>query len=193
MLLVLGLEAVHAQVNVGAVEPLHEHPRTAHAEPRDDFITHLRRGGGGQGKHARMPQRFDHMPEVQVIGAKVMAPLADAVSLDLHHEQRNVGALEKFDRLRLTQLFGSQEDVFDFTLLDPGQALADLRHRLRGVHGDRIGGVLVGDGIHLVFLQRDQGRYDDGRARDEQAGDLVDRGLSGSRRLHDQGVCVRQE
>src|SRR5581483_8270096 len=68
--------------------------------------------------------------------------------------------------------------------------LSDLGNTLRGIDRHRVRRVLVLNGVHLVFLQGDQRRDDDGGTLDHKAGDLVDGRFAGTGRLDNERVMA---
>jgi hypothetical protein len=85
----------------------------------------------------------------------------------------------------LAQLLGGEEDELDLVVAD---LVDDLLALLVGQRGVQDRGVLL-DGLHLVLLQRDERRDDDGGPVDEEAGELVDRRLARARRHDAQRVA----
>ena len=70
-------------------------PRTieggvVHRELLDDVVADRRGGRGGQGEDGGVAELVDRLPEAQVVGAEVVAPLADAVCL-VDDEQADAG------------------------------------------------------------------------------------------------------
>ena len=86
---VLGLKR---KVDVGPVKPAHEDFRPLIIKKaRDDLIPGFGICGGGKGGkgHVQCPPKS---PDLKVIGAKIMAPLADAMRF-VHGDLGNPGAL----------------------------------------------------------------------------------------------------
>ena len=79
------------EAQVGAVKAGRDLSRVAQAQAVDDVGGH--RGGGGRGESERGPgaDRRGGIGEGEVVGAKVVAPLRDAVGL-VDHEQPDPGA-----------------------------------------------------------------------------------------------------
>jgi hypothetical protein len=182
-LLVLGVEeALDREVDVRSVEAAHDDRRIAEPEALDDLGSHRRRRGRGEREHGRAPERVGDVPEPQVIGAEVVAPLRDAVRL-VDAEERRLRRREALDDLGVGELLGSEEHELDRALLQAGPDLVALMAPERRVQRHRVQLAVraVLDGLELVLLERDQRRHDDRRARPQQAGELVDRRLARSR------------
>src|SRR5207237_865233 len=74
-----------------------EHLRLLQVELGDDVAAHLRGGGGGVGVDAGAGEELAQPAELAVFGAKVVAPVADAVGLvdgEGAHADRLQGTIE---------------------------------------------------------------------------------------------------
>ena len=153
-----------------------------------------RTGGAAVAVSARIggrPRLARRGREAQVLGPEVMAPLRHAVRL-VDDEERRLRGRQALGDLVVRQLLGREEHELDASV---GEALEDalaLAVRQRGVQGGRAAAPDAGDGLHLVLLQGDERRHHDRRAVEEQAGDLVDRRLAGSRGHDGEGVLPVQ-
>jgi hypothetical protein len=167
------VEGADLQRDVWAVEALDDHGRVPEPQALHDLLPHHRRGGGGESHHRRVPEVVDRRAQPEVVRAEVVAPLRDAVGL-VDHEQAGRRRLQGGPGLVVAQLLGGHEEELE---LAAGQALegppsAPLAHR--GVDGG--GGpdvVVLLERLDLVGLEGDEGRDDDGRARDQRGGHLV--------------------
>jgi len=101
-------EGLHAQPDIGPVETLDHHARIAHGKPLHDLGTDGRRRRRGEGQHGRVSQILNHGAKPQVIGAEVVAPLADAVRL-VDDEQGRLGRVDGRPHLVIGELLRSQE------------------------------------------------------------------------------------
>ena len=80
------------QFKVGAVEAGVDDLGIGHAQLGEDVLDDVGRGRGRQGHDGRPAQVVDGLAQGQIVGAKVVAPLADAVSL-VDDEQLDFPAL----------------------------------------------------------------------------------------------------
>ena len=82
----------------GTVQTADEHVRIAHVQPLDDLLPDGARSSRGQRERYGMIQAVDDVAEAKVIGAEIVAPLADAVRF-VDHEQRDAGFAQRFDNV----------------------------------------------------------------------------------------------
>ena len=71
----------NAVANVGPVEAHHKLRRLFEPEPRHNLVAGLLVGGGGECDSGYVGELLVQQAQLQVIGAKVMAPLRHAVRL----------------------------------------------------------------------------------------------------------------
>ncbi len=71
----------HVQVKIGTIESGYDASGIGQTEQTYDVILDLRRGSGGQRSSERIAESGSRVSNVQVIGAEVVSPLGDAVSL----------------------------------------------------------------------------------------------------------------
>ena len=71
----------HLEVQIGTREPGDEDAGIAQFQQPHDIVAHRRRGRGGQRDRWRVAQSPTELCQSGIVGAKVMAPLADAMSL----------------------------------------------------------------------------------------------------------------
>ena len=74
-------EAAHGEVEVGTVEAADHLGRVLHAEALDDLAADRGRGGRRQRQDRGTAEPLGERAQLQIIGAEVVAPLADAVGL----------------------------------------------------------------------------------------------------------------
>ena len=99
------LLAQHGVADVGAVEAGEEQPRLAQLQAAGDVLARLRVGGGGQ-RHARHAGKPRRQPgELQIFGAEIMPPLADAMRL-VDGEERDLHPVQHLQEIRHHQPFG---------------------------------------------------------------------------------------
>jgi hypothetical protein len=109
LLVVESAHMTHREPDVRPVEVADHHHGIPQAQPAYDFLPDRRRGGRGQGKPGRRPDRLRLGSEPHVVGAEVAAPLADQVSL-INGEQARPGPLHRLAGLPVRQLLGREED-----------------------------------------------------------------------------------
>ncbi len=162
------------EVNVGAVETPHHDLRLPHAQTLDDLAPHRGRRSSRERENRGVTQRLDHGGKQQIVGAEIVPPPADAMSL-VDDEQRRPGFGQRGDDVVLLQLLWREEEELGVAGTDlferrPPRRDADRRvgrHRRTGSgHVDEVG--------DLVTLEGDERRHDDGRTIEEQSGQLVD-------------------
>jgi len=190
-LALLVVVALDLEVDVGAIEAADDHRRIAQPEALDDLLAHRRRGRRGEREHGRAPERLHRRAEAQVVGPEVVPPLGDAVRL-VDDEQRGLRDRELVEHVGVGELLGCEEHELQRVLGQLGERRGPLGGRDVGVQLRGAAGRPVAQILDLLALQGDQGRDDDGRARDQQAGDLVDRRLARAGRHHDQRVAPGQ-
>jgi hypothetical protein len=166
-----------AQVQFGSREPADELRRFGgQAEPREDLVADDRRGGGGAGEHARLRHGAQQVADLHVVGAKVVAPLADAVRF-VDRDQRAVDARDDVAEAAASEALGCDVDELVLAVLDRTHARAQLvglqRRREVGC-----GDAMVVERGDLIVHQRDERRNDDRGAGKQRAGKLVDEALA---------------
>lgn len=178
---------------VGAVEALLEDLGVGHVQLGEDVGLDARRGGGGQGHHRRVGKLGAQGAQAGVVGAEVVAPLADAVGLvDNKAAQVALGVEAAQD---LHEAAGAADALWchveQLAALDVRvQQIKDL---LLLVGRLRARQVLCADAVlrqrrHLVLNQRNQRRDDNRHARLAHSRQLVAKALAATRRH--QHKCV---
>ena len=159
-----------------------------HAQLGEDVLDDVGSGRGRQGHDGRAAQVVDGFAQGQVVGAKVVAPLTDTVSL-IDDEQLDFPGLEQFAEPGIGEALGRGVD-------NAGPALGDvllggdlLRRGERAIHAHRPDAV-VEEVIDLVFHQRDERADDDGDAFQGESGELEAEALAGAGRHDDEGVAA---
>ena len=168
-----------AQADVRPVEAAQEGGgRLAVEEPRDHLGPGLDIGRGGEGGE-RHGQITAQLTDAQVIGAEVMAPLADAMRL-VHGDQPDAHALEHGDGARQGQPFRREVEELEPPGIQRAEDLFGLG--LRVARGQRPGlDPGFAQAAHLVAHQRDQRRYHHGDPRAAKRRQLEAQGLAAAR------------
>jgi hypothetical protein len=144
----------HTQFQVGPVESGVDHVGVGDVQQGADVVDHVGGGGGRQGQHRRAAQILDGVAQEEVVGAKVVAPLADAVGL-VHHEQLDRLAAEQRAELRPGQPFRGGVDELHRAGANAGLGLALLAGRQRAVEHRHAEATLL-QAVGLVLHQGDQ-------------------------------------
>ena len=105
----LRADASRGKRNVRAVEVPDHDLGILQAEAPDDLLPHRLRRRRRQGNAHRCLQRIGLRTEPQIVGAEVMAPLADQMCL-VDDEEPRPRTLQHVTRLRVTELLGREKD-----------------------------------------------------------------------------------
>ena len=192
----VGAHAGHVEREVGPLEARHDDlrlraPTLPQAQVLDDVAPHGVGGGGGDGQQAHGGrQGGHHLAQMQVVGAEVVAPGADAVRLvDGQHGQRRLA--QRVEEAWVAETLGRHVDEL-------AVAHAQLRQALGRLVGGE-GGVQEGggdaprrEGVHLVLHQRDERRDDHRRPPRHQRGQLEAEAFARPRRHDDERVAPLQ-
>ena len=146
---------------------------------------------GGEGQHGRALEVVDGVGQAQVRRAEVVAPLGNAVCL-VDDEQFDVDAQELLAKLRVAQALGRHVRDARF---GPGQALHG-----GGFFPGAQGAVQTQDVdaqmvqlVVLVLHEGDEGRHDEGLAREGQGWQLIAQRLARAGRHDGQGVLAVED
>ena len=166
-------------------------PGIAQAEPPDDLLPDRGRRGRGQREADRRAERLGLRAQHHVVGPEIVTPLADQVRL-VDREQARARAPLSVSRVSSLASCSGDRNTNVSELARGQQRRRPLPGRLPRVQHDRVqaGRAQVGE---LIVLERDQRRDDDGRARPQQPGQLVDGRLPGPGRQHGQHVAARDQ
>ena len=179
---------LHRQAQVRPIEPVHEHGR----RPLEQFCQNIgARGGvgrGGERHRLHAAERRLHRAERGIFGTEVVAPLRNAMRL-VDRQQRDLGALEKIDRVGFQQPFRRHIDEAQFAARDLIEDRPVLRRIVRRVERRR-GDAIAAQLRHLIAHQRDQRRHHDGEAVAKQRRQLVAQRLAAAGRHHRQHIAA---
>ena len=190
--LALGLQALHAEVEVRAVEP-GDHPvRVAQIQKAHDVTPHALGGRGRERRHdGARGQLLDEVADGQVRRAEVLAPLRHAVRL-VHGDERDGGLARELEEARVGQpLRGHVHD-----LVRARQRAAQhgglLAGRERGVE---VGAAhaRVKERAHLIAHERHERAHHEREALHHDAGHLVAHRFAGARGHDRQRVAAGED
>ena len=190
--LALGLQALHAEVEVRAVEA-RDHPvRVAQIQKAHDVTPHALGGRGRERRHdGARGQLLYEVADGQVRRAEVLAPLRHAVRL-VHGDKRDGGLARELEEARVGQPL--RRHVHD--LVRARQRAAQHGGLLAG----RERGVEVGtaharveERAHLVAHKRHERAHHEREALHHDAGHLVAHRLAGARGHDRQRVAAGKD
>ncbi len=177
-------------VEVGPVEGGLEDPRIGDVEVLEDVLLHLLGGGGGEGDDRHALDVVEDRAQAAVLGAEVVAPLADAVSL-VDGEEADLDVPQELGVLLLGEALGRHVEDLRAPFRDV------LAHTERLVAGEgaveEMGDALLlaeaAQRVHLVLHERDERAHHDGGAIHHERGQLVAQALAATRGHDDEGVA----
>ena len=194
-LLVFVVEDDHLVVEVRTIERRRDDRRLLHPELEQDVVADVRRRGRGRREHRRVADILDRLAQRQVRGPEVVAPLRDAVRL-VDDEPRHADAC----RTPRAGTRGTRDPpcarAWSSRSLPPGERTsASTSRRCFTVSVESIlhGRDALGDHlVELILDQRDQRADDDGHARHDHRGQLVEQRLAAAGR-HDREQVLAGE
>ena len=142
------------------------------------------RCGRRQGKNAFCAQRTGGFGQFEVIGAKVVAPLRNAVRL-INGEQADFHLPYQAQKPLVVEAFGRDIKQFQRAGAHIGGHLLRFLRRQRRVQAGGADAVTA-QKIYLVFHQGDERRHDKRDAFEGQGGQLVAQRFAAARRKHGQ-------
>ena len=184
---------VDGKVEVVAAESLDLHVGFlargfAEAQLADDVGADIGGGGGRDGEDGDVGEAVERIPDVEVVGAEVVSPLADAVRL-VDCEKGQFRAGDRLEEGRVPEPFGS--DVHELVVAVRHRRETEAHFVGRDGRVEEGGGNLAFfEGGDLILHQGDERRDDERRAREEKGGELVAEGLAGAGRHDDDGVAA---
>ncbi len=185
-LIVRRRRGLHGEGEVRPIEAGDDALGAVDFERGEDVVLHERRRRGREGDGRRVAHVVAGAGDLEVVGAEVVAPLADAVRL-VHGEERDASLGERAEERLVAEPLGRDVDEPNRPApqrVEPGPLLLDRHRRVEG------------DGrnppprqrIHLILHQRDE-RRDHHRHTVEQARrELVDERLPRPGRHHDERI-----
>lgn len=156
-----------------------------------DIAGDLRGGGGGEAENAGDLEFGGEAGELEVVGAKVVAPFGNAVGF-VDGEEGELGLGEAGAEFLVGEAFGGDVEEFEgvaFEFLVEGEGF------LGGESGIEPGrrNVLGEEGVDLVFHEGDEGGDDEGEAIEEEGGELVAERLAATGGENRKGGAVGEQ
>ncbi|MNK83643.1 hypothetical protein D3C87_1034630 [compost metagenome] len=161
----LGGFAARRADHVAQVRPVEagdEDRRVLEAQLLDDVLADFRSGGRGGREHRGPPQEGEGIPEAQVVGPEVVAPLGETVRL-VDGQARNRHPLERGDERAVAEALGGDVDELVGSSRQLGQPMLGLVRIERGVDEGR-GNSSLDEAVHLILHQGDERADHQGRA-----------------------------
>ncbi len=181
----------HVEVEVRPVEPRLDVVARRDPERLAHVRGDLRRRGRGEGEHPPDAELGHEARDLEVVGAKVVPPLGDAVRF-VDREERDLEPTETVQEALVGEAFG--RDVEDLELARR-EAVLDLAHLVRGeaaVEPGR-GDALPLQGVHLVLHESYERGDDDGDPREEERRKLIAEALAAAGREHGEDRAPGEE
>ena len=188
--------------DVGPVEAGDVDGRVGEPEPHAHVVARLGVGGGGAGHDGHAGEQAAQLPELDVLGAEVVAPLADAVRL-VDGEQGDAGRAGVLRRVRRQAVQALEEAVGHERLGGDVQQveLAGVQGAQHAARLVRLERRVVGGGadagrpqrVDLVLHQRDERRDDDAGAGPDHGRQLVAERLAAAGGHEHEGVAAGDE
>jgi len=144
-----------------------------------DVVAHLGGRSRGEGDDLRSAQRLQHLMQAHVVGAEVVAPLAEAMRF-IHGEEADLHAAQRIDEGRAAEALGRDIDELAPHRAQPVEPLHLLVHADAAVD-QRGGNAASGQCIDLIFHQRDERTDHDGHTIHHHRRQLVAKGFAPAR------------
>ncbi len=175
----LFLRALHVEKEVFPVEARDHGPGLPKPQEPDDVRPDLPGGRSREGRQKGPPgQSLHKVRDLQIAGAEILSPLADAVGL-VHGHQGDVRPGGKVEEALGGQPLRGHIDDLIGAPAGPSQGLAVLGKAQGGIEISRRNPGLA-QGHDLILHQGDQGRHHQGDPRQHQGGNLIAHGLAGA-------------
>ena len=175
----------HPQRQVGTREAVDELRRVRRqAEPFDDLVAHHRRRRCGAGQHPRPRQKLHQLPDLEIVGAKVVAPRTDAVRLVDGHQWAVQASQHGTQSVGGQSLRGHVHQL----AAAGGHRGEPSPHLVSGQGPRQVGGrhAAALQGGNLIVHEGDQRRHHHGRARHQRRRKLIGQALAAPGRRHQQ-------
>ena len=187
--LLLARVTVHlldAERQVRPIEPRDDPFGRVHRELADDVVLNFARRRRGERECRHVAEELSDFLEASEIGAKIVAPLRDAVRF-VDGEQRDVDRGDRALEGAIAESFGCDVDELVVSRAQPVETAPLLLVRDRAVdEGD--GDAAQSERVDLILHQRDERGHDHRRPGKDQSGDLVTERLAAARRHDDEAV-----
>ena len=183
----LGADAI---VEIGAVEAGDVAGGVAELELVGDVLADALGGRGGERHEGDLREAFAELGNLPILGAEIVAPLADAVRL-INGEEVHAPTFEIGEHPREHEAFGRGVEEAELAVVQAAQAGASLVGVEGGIQ-ERRRDAAGGERVHLVFHQRDEGRDDDGEAAAGERGELETQRLAAAGGQQGDHVLARE-
>ncbi len=165
--------------------------RRVEAELDADLAPHFGSRGGGAREDARRTDSLEQRSDAEIIGAKVVPPLRDAVRF-VDGDEVELHLAEQLDERVRRQALGGRVDELVAPAQHPRLAVAAHLRVERGREERRLDPALR-KRADLILHQRDERREDERRPFEKRSRKLVGERLSTARRRHDEHTPGRAE
>ncbi len=168
--------ALHVEAEIRARESGDRHMRRLHAELPRDVGAHFSGRRRREREDRWAAKSSCHGTQREIVGAEVVAPLADAVRF-VDDEQADGARQQSFEEFTILEALRREIEHF------AGAVGHALRERARfpvgqvRVHGKRVDAKRR-EFVLLVLHQGDERTHDDGESREHQRGELIDEGFA---------------
>jgi hypothetical protein len=149
------LDLQHFDVDVLSLKPLDHDGCVGHTQRFEDVFLDLGSGRGGQSDGGGVSECLSNCSKTQVVGAKVVTPLREAVGF-VDGQKAQAAGLEKVHKA-IGESLRRDIDQFPMTVSKPDEAIASLHRRDGGIDAGCSNSNFL-KGIHLVFHQCNQRR-----------------------------------
>src|ERR671932_15408 len=102
-----------------------------------------------------MTECFNHSTESEIIGSKIVTPLADAMSF-INNKQRGLRILQSLQYLWIVELFGREKQEIKLLLFQSLERFLPLSSWYGRVEHRHFTQILLGDRLSLIALQGKQ-------------------------------------
>lgn len=169
-----------AQGEVWPVKAGVRHVPGIEPETLGDVSRDGRGGGGGERQHAFDFERLRQPGELEVVGAKIVAPLRDAMRL-IDHQERDLERTQRREKALVGEPLRRRVKQFQLARLESRVHSAQFIEREAGIDPRRRHVALPKEG-DLVAHERDERRHHERQAEQVQGGQLVAKALARSGR-----------
>ncbi len=167
----VGRQGNDRQIKIGAVETCDHDPLRRDAEFGLHILNNRRCGGGGEQQHLRDLQVMAIARQLEVVGAKVVAPLRDTVRL-IDDQQRERHLLDKTAKTLVLESLHRDHQDLELVIQRLLHHSSALLRALARVEGSGAYSLAFKEG-ELIVHQRQQRRYNQGQVRQGEGRQLI--------------------